>query len=107
MNENQNFTVSLQAAGQSSFEKIERFQSMSAGMYWRARVPVDRYAIPADCVLLLKSIRWVDDKVHTLILEPHPLKVGKSENHRYLDADGNEKSVWVKTMSIGSSYLNF
>lgn len=96
MTDNQNFPVAMQAGPRNLFEKIERFQSMSAGMYWRALVPIDRYAIPADCVLLLKSIRWVDDKPHTLILEPHPLKVGRSETHKYLDPEGNEKSVWVK-----------
>lgn len=80
----------------AQFEKIERFQALSAGMYWRALDKVDRFAIPEGCVLLLKSIRWVDGKAHTMVLEPHPLKVGKAETHVYLAEDGTEKSVWVK-----------
>lgn len=59
-------------------ERIERFQSLGAGQYWRAKSSIASQGIDADEVLLISSIRWVDDKPHTIILRAHPNKLGNS-----------------------------
>lgn len=60
---------------------------IASGQYWRSRADVrgGSVTIPEGTVLLLLSIRWVDDKPHTIILRPHPSMVleGYTE-HRFL-----------------------
>lgn len=57
-------------------ERIERFQSLQAGQYWRARSAVPAEGIEEGMVLLLESIRWADDRPHTIILRTHPTRYG-------------------------------
>lgn len=58
--------------------RIERFQSLSAGQYWRAKENLepndDTWDTPRGTVLLLESIKWVDDIPHTIVLLDHPSK---------------------------------
>lgn len=70
--------------GTTEPERIERFQSLQAGQYWRARVDLPDDEIPAGMVLLIQSIRWVDDAPHTIILRPHPSRMQRGMEHRCL-----------------------
>lgn len=69
-------------------QRIERFQSLQAGQYWRAREQVGLEGIDKGEVLLLESIKWVDDAAHTVVLRAHPLKYDKSGNYTYSDGNG-------------------
>ena len=59
-------------------ERVERFQSLQTGQYWRAQGRIAHEGIDEGEVLLIQSIRCVDDKPHTIILRPHPSKIGRS-----------------------------
>jgi hypothetical protein len=68
-------------------ERIDRFQSLQSGQYWRALE-----AIPAECiseneVLLIQSIRYVDNGVHTVILRTHPDKYDHYQTVQTMDED--------------------
>ena len=52
-------------------DRFERFHSLSAGEYWRALEDIGGN-VSAGEVLLVQSIRWVDDQAHTIILSLHP-----------------------------------
>lgn len=62
-------------------DRIERFQSLQPGRYWRARKNIrddddgkkGKITIPAGTVLLLRRIKRVDDKPHAVELHGHPL----------------------------------
>lgn len=54
------------------FERIEKFQSLLAGQYWKAMTDFPDKAIPAGQVLLIESIKWVDNQAHTIVLRAHP-----------------------------------
>lgn len=61
------------------------FIEFKQGEYWRARVDLPSGGITAGQVLMLKSIRMAEDKVHTLILAGHPSKqVRCTQEHRFL-----------------------
>ncbi len=62
----------------NSVERIERFQSLQGGQYWRASKAIPHEGIPEGEILLISSVRWVDDKAHTVILRAHPRHHGKS-----------------------------
>ncbi len=68
----------LVKAGSLSPQRIERFQSLQAGRYWKALVGLADEHIAEGTVLLLQSIRYVDDKPHTIILRAHPSHYGES-----------------------------
>lgn len=74
-------TNDLKKASQS--ERIARFQSISAGLYWRALCDIPEFAITEGMVLLIESIRYVDNAPHTIIVRAHP--------------DNYERSIWVVT----------
>lgn len=57
-------------------DSFARFQSLQAGQYWTSQVAIPDEGIDAGETLLLKSIRWVDDAPHTIILRAHPGKIG-------------------------------
>jgi hypothetical protein len=60
-------------AGQNGeCEQIERFYSLESGRYWRVVSAPDENGPEVDQVLLLESIRWVDDQPHTIIIRSHP-----------------------------------
>lgn len=62
----------------STLERLERFQALSAGQYWRAMRALAAEAIEPGVVLLIESIRWVDDKPHTIHLRAHPSVYGQT-----------------------------
>lgn len=70
-------------------DRLERFQSLQAGQYWRARLPVQHEGIDVGVVLLIESIKWVDNAPHTIILRAHPEKIGKSIKMPYLMDNGS------------------
>lgn len=59
------------------------------GEYWRAKADLSDEGIPAGRVLMLRSIRSVDNEAHTLILAGHP-QSGYTQ-HRFLVQDFLEK----------------
>lgn len=78
----------------SETERLERFQTLQAGQYWRARERVPSEGIDAGEVLLLESIRWVDDVAHTVVMRAHPLKYGTNGYYEY-EEGGETKKTWV------------
>ena len=58
--------------------RIERFQALLPGRYWRSLKDFKNEHITKGSVLLLQSLRYVDDKPHTVILRAHPSHYGMS-----------------------------
>ena len=75
-------------------QSIARFQSLQAGQYWRALDGVPHEGIAAGTVLLILSVRLVDEKPHTIILRPHPLQYGKARTLRWQDKSGKKQQAW-------------
>tara|TARA_R110001583_G_C5664607_1_gene409938 strand:- start:3854 stop:7132 length:3279 start_codon:yes stop_codon:yes gene_type:complete len=67
---------------------MERFQSFQTGEYWRALVAIPQEGIAQGEVLLIESIKDVDNKAHEVQLRAHPSKYGRSGNVEYVDKDG-------------------
>ena len=83
----------------SNLKKVERivpFQSLQAGQYWKATKGIPEQGIEQGTVLLIQSIRWVEDVEHTIILRPHPSKIGHSENLEIPQEDGTTYSSYFK-----------
>ena len=78
----------------SRIQRIARFQSLQAGQYWRAQEAVPHEGIEAQAVLLIESIRYVDDAAHTIVLRSHPSCYGRSRNVKWVDEQGAQKSTW-------------
>lgn len=77
-------------------ERIERTQPLQAGQYWRSRCAIDEEGIDADEVLLIKSVRWVDEAAHTVILRPHPNKIGRDVDRVVKNpTTGKTRSHWI------------
>ena len=83
------------AAPEESTRRIERFQSLSPGQYWRALRDDAEQGVEQGEVLLIESLLWVEEAVHTVVLRAHPSKYGKRvevlghkhwrlEQHRFL-----------------------
>lgn len=77
-------------------EQVARFQALQAGQYWRALLDVVEEGIDRGTVLLIQSIRWVDDAPHTIILRPHPSKIGKDTYLHILQEDGTVRKSWFR-----------
>lgn len=77
-------------------ERLERFQSLQAGQYWRAIVAIPEQGIEKDMVLLIQSIRDVDNSAHTVILRPHPEKIGWSGYIEGVDDQGQPYKHYVR-----------
>ncbi len=77
-------------------ERISRFQSLQAGQYWRARHEVPEEGIASGSVLLIQSIRVVDDAPHTVILRPHPLNIGRQVELKLRRDDGSIRTSWFR-----------
>lgn len=75
-------------------ERVVRFHSLQAGQYWRATQSIVKEGIDAGTVLLIQSIRWVDGAAHTIILRPHPSKIGRNVYLAIPQDDGTSKSVY-------------
>lgn len=78
-----------------STQRIERFQSLLAGQYWRALAAIPEEGIDGSEVLLIESIRWVDDAPHTIILRAHPSKIGTTVSVPILQADGSTRATRI------------
>lgn len=76
--------------------RIERFQSLQPGRYWRARREIPEEGIEADEVLLLQSLRFAEDRPHTVILRPHPSKIGRQTHLKVPQKNGKVKEVWFR-----------
>lgn len=77
-------------------ERFARFQSLQAGQYWRACAAIPEQGIAADTVLLIQSIRWVDNAAHTIILRPHPSKIGTTVTLQIPQDDGTVRERWFE-----------
>lgn len=75
------------------FESVARFQSLQAGQYWRAQRDIVEEGIDEGTVLLIQSIRWVEEVQHTIILRPHPSKIGKRVYLQVPQEDGTTRRV--------------
>lgn len=85
------------------FEKFARFQALQAGHYWRALVDVPDEAIDKDEVLLIESIRWVDNSAHTIIMRAHPSKHGKYVQREITREDGSKTTAL--TLAEAHAYI--
>lgn len=58
---------------------------LSAGQYWRSIDAIDGMNIDRDEVLLVESLKWVENSIHTVVLRAHPLKISAGpKEHRFL-----------------------
>jgi hypothetical protein len=74
----------------TSSQRIEdaNLVELATGQYWRAINAIPDEEIQKDEVLLLESIRDVDNQPHTIILRAHPSRWYKGhEGHRFLVDD--------------------
>ena len=76
--------------------RIERFQSLQPVRYWRARQAIPEKGIEANEVLLLQSLRFADDRPHTVILRPHPSKIGTQTYLKIPQKNGQVKETWFR-----------
>ena len=75
--------------------RIERFQSLQPGRYWRARQDIPEEGIEANEVLL-QSLRYAEDRPHTVILRPHPSKIGTQTYLKIPQKNGQVKETWFR-----------
>ncbi|GAA5666033.1 hypothetical protein Brsp07_04542 [Brucella sp. NBRC 14130] len=80
----------------ATVERMERIQPLQAGQYWRSLGDIAEQGINKDTVLLIASIRWVDDAPHTIILRPHPDNIGHSTYITKTGADGQTVKSWFR-----------
>lgn len=74
-------------------ERLHKFHSLQGGQYWRAKRAIPEERIEQDEVLLIESLRWVDNALHTVILRTHPSKFNKDFVYKYTDAAGRSFST--------------
>ena len=84
------------AYSDAEIHSLARFQTLQAGQYWRALENVPEEGIDAGMVLLIQSLRVVDDKPHTVVLRPHPLKFGKSVYLEIPKEGGGTRRTWFQ-----------
>lgn len=76
-------------------ERIERFVSLQAGRYWKALEAIPEEAIEQGEVLLLESIRWVENQAHTIIMRAHPSKFDRRLEVNYMDESGEMRTKYI------------
>lgn len=81
---------------ENNVERIARFQSLQSGEFWKSKQDIDEEAIRAGDVLLLMSIRWVENSPHTVILRAHPRHYNEYVNIEYVDQSGEKKKTHKK-----------
>lgn len=69
-------------------ERIERFQSLVSGEFWSALDDIPEEGIKAGETLLIVSLRYVEDELHTVILRSHPRVFGKTITIQVTDSQG-------------------
>jgi len=65
--------------------------TLEQGQYWRALEAIPEQHIEEGDVLLLESIRDVDNQAHTIILRTHPNWYGKSVTTKVTDENGEPR----------------
>lgn len=80
-------------------DRIARFQSFQAGEYWKAVEAIPKENIDEGEVLLIETIKWVDEKAHTVVVRSHPSKYGDYVRVKYVDEDNETQSRHVKCTS--------
>ncbi|MEX0634649.1 hypothetical protein M8494_33605 (plasmid) [Serratia ureilytica] len=68
-------------------ERLHKFHSLREGNTG-AQNDIPEQCIEQDEVLLIESLRWVDNALHTVILRTHPSKYGKDFVFKFTDAAG-------------------
>ena len=93
-----------------NIDQIARFQSLQTGQYWRSLQDIAKQGIDAGEVLLIQSIRWVDDAPHTIILRPHPLQFGTGRTLRWrlrLQTESDMKFRWSEWLTAAALIFAF
>jgi hypothetical protein len=70
--------TNLPTLDNAHLDRIERFQSLQSAQFWRATQSIIHEGIDEGMVLLIESIRWVDEAPHTIILRSHPDRIGQT-----------------------------
>ena len=86
--------MTLHGADDPEFASVSRFQSLQAGQYWRALRTIPEEGIDEGTVLLIKSVRCVDDAPHTVVLRPHPSKIGRRVYLEIPQDDGSTRRTY-------------
>ncbi|MGP1715622.1 MAG: hypothetical protein ACTS9Y_00455 [Methylophilus sp.] len=74
-------------AEQNNIDRVEKFQSLQSGQFWRAMH--GKYdGINEGFVLMIQSIKYVDERPHTIILRTHPSIFGQ-----YVQVGGPESKT--------------
>lgn len=53
-------------------QRFFRFQSLAPGQYWKALEAVEEFKIDKGTVLLIEDIRFIEERMHAVVLRPHP-----------------------------------
>lgn len=83
----------------NNIDRLERFHSLLAGQYWSALVDIPAEAIAAGDTLLINSLRYADNNLHTVILRAHPRHYGQWVNVEVVGKD-DEKSITGKELNV-------
>ena len=83
--------MTLPACAEPSLARLERTQPLQSGQYWRATKEIPEEGIAAGTVLLIQSIRWVDNAPHTIVVRPHPSKFGQRVYLEIPQEDGSTR----------------
>jgi len=75
----------------NNFDRLERFHSLLAGQYWTSTDSIPEEGIVAGDTLLITSLRYVEDKLHTVILRAHPRVYGQTVAIITEDRNGNRR----------------
>ncbi|WP_415913172.1 hypothetical protein [Neptuniibacter sp. QD37_11] len=76
--QNKDISTEINEQLDGTTERVERFEVLHPGTYWRAKVDVKSkwsgHDIETGLVMLLKQVRYYENKAHTLIMHNHPLR---------------------------------
>lgn len=72
---------------------------LEQGTYWRALEEIPQEHITTGMVLLLQSIRDVDNRAHTIILRAHPSLYGRTVKTESKGEDGQVKSWYHRELT--------
>ncbi|EPR7021277.1 hypothetical protein ACU79S_003696 [Enterobacter hormaechei] len=75
----------------NNIDRLERFHSLLAGQYWTSTDSIPEEGIVAGDTLLITSLRYVEDKLHTVILRAHPRVYGQTVAIVTEDSSGNRR----------------
>lgn len=89
-------------------ERVERFYALQAGQYWAALNDISDEAIVVGDTLLITSLRYVEDKLHTVILRAHPRHYGTSVSitTKSDDVVSNRSKTMTEHRFLARDFLN-